>query len=325
MILKCIRVYIVFSGFLLLPFFGFSQETDNLLNQKLTSSNHQKTVDLLVDNNVDNSVDYKVDNFDLYRKIQPELPWYVRRIKLTAGLFIPVNNTKIAVGSQNGGFGTTIDFEKDLGFRKSTNTFLSDLQWRISRRSRFDLSYFYLNRNKSFTLKKTIEFGDHTYPVDATVSSFFKTSIYKVSYGYAFFVDPKYEAGLMIGAHVLQSQAGIGLKGATLDLSYKDNFKFTAPLPDFGIWGGYAISDKFALNGEVSYLALKINDISGRIISYNGSVIYKLLDNLDLGLSYTGLNFRVDVEKEKAQGYFKWGYNGPSITASYAFGKKKPF
>lgn len=55
-------------------------------------------------------------------------PRFVRRIKLTAGLFIPVNNTKIEVGNESGSFGTTIDFEDDLGFEKSTSTFLSDMQ-----------------------------------------------------------------------------------------------------------------------------------------------------------------------------------------------------
>ncbi|PIF34499.1 hypothetical protein CLU81_5150 [Flavobacterium sp. 9] len=259
------------------------------------------------------------------QKVKPELPWFVRRIKASVGLFIPINNTIIEVGSANGDYGTTIDLEDDLGFRKSTNTFLADLQWRISRRSQFEISYFYLNRTTSRTLKRTIEFGDHTYPVDAAVESFFKTSIFRVSYGYAFFVDPKYEFGLMIGAHIIQSEVGISLLGATVGLSYKDEYNFTAPLPDIGIWGGYAISDRFAAKGNVSYFALKINNIDGKVTSGDFSVLYKVIENLHFSLSYTGLNFRVDVEKEKGQGYFKWGYNGPLITASYAFGKKKPF
>lgn len=53
--------------------------------------------------------------------------------------------------------------------------------------------------------------------------------------------------------------------------------------------------------------------------------MYEVIPNLDLALGYTGLNFKVDVEKERLQGYFKWGYNGPSLTVSYSFGKKKPF
>lgn len=309
---KFISGSILLIAVLLIQNLTFSQETASLTDNTYSSQN----IFSLENNNAD-------DN--LYKRPKPVPPWFARRIKVTAGLFIPVNNTKIEVGNQSGTFGTTIDFEDDLGFRKSSSTFLSDIQWRASRRSRFDLSFFHLERTTSYQLKKEIEFGDHTYPVDASVNSFFENNIYRFSYGYAFLLNPKYELGLMIGAHILRSNVGISLIGATAQLGYKDDFDFTAPLPDLGIWGGYAFTDKLALTGNVSYLSLKINDVSGKIISYNLSVMYEVIPNLDLALGYTGLNFDVDVQKKRLQGYFKWGYNGPSLTVSYAFGKRHPF
>lgn len=299
-------------GLILTQNLTFSQHTADLTDSSISSSANPFSVE-------NNTEDY------LYKSPKPVPPWFARRLKVSAGLFIPVNNTKIEVGSQNGEFGTTVDFEDDLGFRKSSSTFLADIQWRASRRSRFDLSFFHLERTTSYQLKKEIEFGDHVYPVDASVNSFFENTIYRFSYGYALLLDPKYELGLMIGAHILRSNVGISLVGATAELGYKDDFDFTAPLPDVGIWGGYAFTDKLALTGNVSYLSLKINDISGKIISYNLSVMYEVLPNFDVAVGYTGLNFNVDVEKERLQGYFKWGYNGPSLTVSYSFGKKKPF
>lgn len=314
---KSVTRSILFLSIILLPKLSFAQETPDLAIIGNDDQSISGQVNFLNKNN-------KEELF-LYKKPKPVPPWFVRRIKVSAGGVFPINNTKIEVGNQSGTFGTELDFENDLGFNKSTTTFLSDIQWRASRRSRFDLSYFYLNRNTSYQLQKTIEFGDHTYPVDASVNSFFKTNIYRFSYGYAFFLDPKYEFGLMIGAHVLKTEVGIGLLGATAEIGYRDDFDFTAPLPDAGIWGGYAVSDKFAVTGNLSYLSLKINDISGKIISYNLSIIYNVVPNLEVAAGYTGLNFTVDVQKERLQGYFKWGYNGPFISASYSFGKKKPF
>lgn len=297
----------------------------SLLMYNFTAAQH---TDDVTDSSISPDSQFPAENnteYYLYKRPKPTPPWFARRLKVSAGLFIPVNNTEIEVGSQNGNFGTTVDFEDDLGFRKSSSTFLADIQWRASRRSRFDLSFFHLERTTSYQLKKEIEFGDHVYPVDASVNSFFENTIYRFSYGYAFLLDPKYELGLMIGAHILRSNVGISLVGATAELGYKDDFDFTAPLPDVGIWGGYAFTDKLALTGNVSYLSLKINDISGKIISYNLSVMYEVLPNFDLAVGYTGLNFNVDVEKERLQGYFTWGYNGPSLTVSYSFGKKQPF
>jgi hypothetical protein len=96
-------------------------------------------------------------------------PWFVERFRLSAGLFVPVNNTSIQVGIKGGAIGTEIDFEKDLGFGKTDFTFLANFQWRISRRSRLNLNYYNIPRNSTHTLQKDITFGDNTYPVNATV------------------------------------------------------------------------------------------------------------------------------------------------------------
>lgn len=304
-------------GILLISAESFSQETAD------TSAKFGNTVVQEDQNSI--LTDNTTDDLNLYKKPKPTPPWFVRRFKLTAGAFFPVNNTKIEVGNRDGSFGTEIDFEDDLGFKKSTVTFLGNFQWRASRRSRFDLGFFHLDRTTTKQLQKTIEFGDNTYPVNATVSSYFKVDIYQFSYGYAFFLGPKYELGLQLGVHTLATGVGINLLGETAGVGYNDKFDFTAPLPDIGIWGGYAFTDKLALNGNVNYFSIKVNDIDGKIVSYNLSMMYQVIPDLSLALGYTGMNFTVDVVKTRTEGFLKWGYNGPTITASYAFGKRKPF
>jgi hypothetical protein len=93
-------------------------------------------------------------------------------------------------------------------------------------------------------------------------------------------------------------------------------------LPDFGIWGGYAFSDRFAANMNLCYLSLTFNNITGQIITYNLVFTYKILEPLDVSLAYTGLNIDVTATKKAVEGEFKWGYYGPSISASFSFGKK---
>lgn len=257
------------------------------------------------------------------QKEKPTPPWFVERFRVTAGTFFPINNTTITVGNQAGTFGTTIDFEDDLGFSRNTFTFLADVQWRASRRSRFDLSYYRVARNSGHVLDRTLEFGDHVYPVHAAVSSFFNTDIFRFSYGYALYTSPKAEVGLLVGAHIIGADVGISLENGSGSIDLRNDFGFTAPLPDFGIWGGYAITKRWAVNGEFDYFTLTINDISGRILAGSLSVQYLVIPQLSVTAGYTGMNFKVDVEKERLKGYFKWGYNGPSLTASFIFGRKR--
>ncbi|WP_123864609.1 hypothetical protein [Chitinophaga barathri] len=256
------------------------------------------------------------------KKPKPTPPWYVDRFRVSAGVFFPINNTDVSVGTQDGTIGTNIDFENDLGFNKNTFTFMGDFQWRISRRSRLNFNYFRVARTSEYTLQRDITFGEHTYPVDGGIRAIFNTDIFRLSYGYAFFTNPKFEAGLLVGAHVVGLDAGIALYGNTASIEFRDDFGITAPLPDVGIWGGYAFSSRWYVNAEFDYLALTVGDYKGRILGYNLNVHYRIIDRLDAAIGYTGLNARVDADKERLVGYFKWGYNGPSLTVSYSFGKK---
>ncbi|WP_149206735.1 hypothetical protein [Flavobacterium johnsoniae] len=263
------------------------------------------------------------------RKIQDyqpdDLPWHGRRFKATAGAFFPVNNTEVEVNGTNGRIGTDIDFERDLGFQNNTVSFFGTFEWRASRRSRFNLEYFYLKRNSTKTLQKEIEFKDHVYPVNAEVAAFMDNQMIRFAYGYAIVSKPKYELGLLIGAHIMLADVGIGLAGNTIQAQYRDNVDFTAPLPDIGIWGEFVLGRKVGLYANVNYFALKIDDIDGRIVSYNLSVLYNVYQNFSLTAGYTGLNIRVDVTRPRIDGFFKWGYNGPTIAATYSFGNHVKF
>jgi hypothetical protein len=263
------------------------------------------------------------------RKIQDyqpdDLPWHGRRFKATAGAFFPVNNTEVEVNGTNGRIGTDIDFERDLGFQNNTVSFFGTFEWRASRRSRFNLEYFYLKRNSTKTLQKEIEFKDHVYPVNAEVAAFMDNQMIRFAYGYAIVSKPKYELGLLIGAHIMLADVGIGLAGNTIQAQYRDNVDFTAPLPDIGIWGEFVLGRKVGLYANVNYFSLKIDDIDGRIVSYNLSVLYNVYQNFSLTAGYTGLNIRVDVTRPKIDGFFKWGYNGPTIAATYSFGNHVKF
>ena len=255
------------------------------------------------------------------QNIPEDLPWHNRRFKFSAGGFFPVNNTVVKVEGNNGNAGTIIDLEDDLGFSKSSASFLGTFDWRISKRSRLGFEYFVLDRTATKTLQRDINFGDNTYEMDGRVQATFNVQIARIAYGYAILSKPKYQAGLLIGAHILFADLGLRLEANTQSIEKHDSFDFTAPLPDIGIWGEFVLGKRWGLYANVNYLALQIEETDGRIISYGLSVLYNVHQNFSLTAGYTGLNFRVDTVQERLNGFLKWGYNGPTITAVYTFGK----
>ena len=261
-------------------------------------------------------------NKDSSSLVKEVAPWWVERFRLSAGFFESITNTRIQVGVNGSENGTPIDFEKDLGVGANFSTFLTNFQWRISRRSRINIGYFNMKRTATHELQKDITFDSTTYPVNTIVDAYFNTSILQFSYGYAIIQKPTYEIGLSLGAHTIGSKMGIATSGNNVGLSTDNNFGFTAPLPDLGVWGGYAFSKRFAANLNFSYLSLTLNNVYGRIIAYNMLFTYQLVRQLDLSLTYTGLNFKVKKSKGDLNGDFSWGYNGPTLIASFSFGGK---
>ncbi|PZF74253.1 hypothetical protein [Taibaiella soli] len=254
------------------------------------------------------------------KKEKPTPPWFVQRFTLSAGLFMPINNTSIKVGTTDGSIGTNIDLEDDLGFKSSTQSFYADLQWRASRRSRFDITYYSLHRSADKTLQKEIDFKDNVYPISASVNAHFNTDIVRFSYGYAIITNPKYEVGLLIGAHIMKTGVGISANTGAGSASYSDEFNFTAPLPDLGVWGGYAFAKNWSINAEFGWLSLSVDNIYGRILGGTLGINYSPVKNLRLCLAYTGLNIKADVERDNWKGDLKWNYNGPVLTVGYSFG-----
>ena len=120
----------------------------------------------------------------------------------------------------------------------------------------------------------------------------------------------------------MAARAGISLNGTGTGINESNDFGLTAPLPDLGLWGGYAFSNRFAVNLDIDYLSMTINHIDGSLLAYNLVFIYRLTEHLDLSAGYTGLNFEVSTTKNNATGQFKWGYNGPALAASFYFGKR---
>jgi hypothetical protein len=249
-------------------------------------------------------------------------PWFVDRFRLTGGFFVPISNTNVQVGLVGNVAGTNVDFERDLGFDNSQLTFLSNLQWRVSRRSRLNFYYYNIPRQSNHTIDKEIVFKDQVFAVNAKVHSFFNTAIYQVSYGYAILSKPKYEVGVLVGAHVVGADVGLSSEGSNGNLEGSHDFGFTAPLPDLGLWGGVVFSPRFATNIDVDYLSLSVNNISGSIFAYNLLFIYRLMHQLDVSAGFSGLNFNVGVNKDNVDGHFKWAYNGPALGLTYSFGRK---
>jgi hypothetical protein len=315
-------------------FSGSNSENQNMLTQKkilaalfmvLVSkeafSNPEPRNPGIAQFRIPNAVKWAGNSNDSVPQSMKKTPWLVERFRLRAGLFVPINNTDVQVSGLNRDPGSDINLENSLGFSRVVGTFLANFQWRISPRSKLNAVYYNIERSSTYTLKQDIVFDSTTFLANSSVNAFFNTAIYQIAYGYSILAKPNYEVGIFIGTHTVGFSTGISAHGTTTGVNASTDFKFTAPLPDLGLWGSYILSNRFALSLDASYLALTIDGTNGRIFSYYVQILYKLLSRLDVSLGFTGLNFKVTKNVKNADGSFTWGYNGPSLSVIYSFGK----
>lgn len=249
-------------------------------------------------------------------------PWFVERLQASGGYFLSFPTTDVQV-SETGFLGTEVNLENDLGFNDQIHSVRAGLQWRASARSRIDFSYNRLHRSATHQLRKTIRFGENVYQVNAETDAYFNADIFRLSYGYAIFQGPRHEAGLMAGVHVVRTDMGIALTSREQGVDVQDDYALTAPLPNVGIWGGFAITPRLAVDADASYMSLTVNDVHGDILTGNLHLTYRVAKGFSAALGYSGTRLKMDGERNGLLGDVDWRYHGPSLSVSYAFGNKR--
>jgi hypothetical protein len=244
------------------------------------------------------------------------------RYWLQVQAFWPDIDTKVEVSNTAGTRGTKIDLESDLKLsdRKSLPAFFAGAK--IGDRWSVVGEYYALDRSSSATANRDLTFDDVTYPAGATVSSEFKTDVYRVAVGYSFIKTDKADVGAVVGLHVTQFTVGLKgqghVGGAALSTENRKRDAL-APLPTVGLYGTYQATPKITLNGRVDYLSLKVSDYDGRLVNAQASAAYRVWGNVDVGVMYRYVDYNLGIEKDRWNGDVSYTFKGPALFAQVAF------
>jgi hypothetical protein len=248
------------------------------------------------------------------------------RFELNLGAFASQVETTIRLDATDTP-GTSFSFESDLGLEDNRTVPTGGFVWRMGRRSSLTLNYFALNRSGSNQSRIEITIPDPddesetiTIGADVTVDSLMETNVTFLAYRYSFINNPKAEFGLRLGFHVTGIKVGLALPNDP-DISPTEE-DVTAPLPTFGLYGGYRLLEKLYFTGDLGYFQIEIGDIDGKITSANFGLLWQPLKLVGFGLNYQ--LFKVDVEATTEEfggigGKFEYRYDGPVLYVALRF------
>jgi len=244
------------------------------------------------------------------------------RFAINVEAFFPDIDTVVRLDASDGSSGTTIDFEQSLGMSDTKTLLALGFAWRFAEKHRVSLDYFDLSRSGSSITTSEIRFGDEVFQVKLPISSYFDANIFSVLYSYSIIFDEKKD--LALSADLSVQDIGFGLIGNGVMGIVEVGGGLTAPLPSFGLTGGYAFTEKWVgkLGLGIFAFSLALSDedeLSGDLLNGFAAIQHNTFKNVHFGLRCSYFDFDIEFETLRRISSIEYSYHGPQITFSYVF------
>jgi len=216
------------------------------------------------------------------------VPFFHEHFAIYGGGYFMFTDSNLKVNS--GGVGQSIDLEDAFGLDDQSNTGIVGLRWRFFKKHRLEAEFFPISRKGTKTVDREIDLGDgNVIPIGAEVAAGLDLSAARFNYGYSFILDEKKEFGIQLGLHLLQVDFGVDVDPALpgdpeFDINLGD--EISAPLPNVGLFGGWAFTNRLALQTRFQYFYIDIDDITGQLFQGDLGLQFHLFKYFDLGLDF---------------------------------------
>jgi len=194
-------------------------------------------------------------------------------------------------------------------------------RWRMSDNWRLELGYFGTDVDGRRAVNEQITFGNRTTAIGASVATSLDANIYFANLGYSFLKNDQLELGVRFGTYIFDITAGINASayvgGAASSASKEASL--IAPLPNLGLFGTYALTDRFNIQGSFGYIGASYENWSGDSLSFTALAEYWLSDRFAIGLGYQYLDINIEHKGSTFEDKVDVTWQGPTIYGTLAF------
>lgn len=251
------------------------------------------------------AADWGTDTSAIYKRDQ---------FTLNLGAMFASFGTSASLDSTYYGYGTDINFQRDLGFNNKQSLWRVDGSWRFTPRQQLYFSYMDLSQHGDRTLGRTILWGNTVYNVGADVKGEFKTQQLNLYYRFSFVQGNKGEFGGSIGLSWVNQSArlqGWGQVAGTMQNYYANvEGSVNAPVPVIGLFGTWQFTDQLSLSGDVNYLKLNVSGVDGEYTDARVTLDYYPWKNYGFGIGYLYDDIKVDSTKASWYGSYDYKFDG---------------
>ena len=246
----------------------------------------------------------------------PQDEWFVLKLGGIVNRF----DTKVRVDGE-GRRGSEINLEAN-NLDKSLASFEGAFTWRIAKKHRIDFEFYNAERSGTRDYASSIDIGDESFPLGATVAVTSNSFVTNVNYRYSFIQEPGLEVAALAGLYYGKLEYDInavGTAGGGVQRSYQKSFSTDVPLPMLGATVDWYPNRHLRFNARIQGIKADIDEIDGHAFLFSTGVEYMFSRGFGVGMRYSYTDVEVDATSSNFNGTINWSANSVSAYARFVF------
>ena len=99
----------------------------------------------------------------------------------------------------------------------------------------------------------------------------------------------------------------------------RESADVTAPLPVFGLRGGYDLSERWSFRASGEFFVFEYEDFDGSLYDIYAGVDFQVMEHMAVGVGINSVKMDIGVTKPNASGNLDWQYDGGLIFLKFDF------
>src|SRR5688572_26242887 len=167
--------------------------------------------------------------------------------------------------------GDLVSFEDDYGLDDVLDQGRIEFDIRMGERNHLRVDYFKVNRFGETVAQNAINVGDFDVQVGDTIRSKFDWRVLSLTYTYSLLKGERFEAGVGIGAHIVETKYEISEPGTT----GRENLSEANPFATIAVNAAYRISKRWAVTGRAQTYTLDKDGYEATMSDYHADIQYR--------------------------------------------------
>jgi hypothetical protein len=207
-----------------------------------------------------------------------------------------------------------------------------DATWYLEYRYRFSNRWAFVGAGQRFTsggeigLNRDINFGGVVFPAGVSLNTRIRIDTYFADIMYRAYQTPRAEVAIGGGLHIFNFEASLHgrtfVENRLVDRSREliaSSSDLIAPLPNLRLQAYYAITDHWAIAGNMGWMSANVDEWDGNFRYVHLRTHLRLNKHVGVALGYQFTDVDVSRDRRSASSEYNIEFSGPSLMLTVAF------